>query len=237
MILILKDNSNRKIRDLFQQFNFQQLINEPTHFTENSSSLIDLILTINRNNILISGVGEPFLEQNIRYHCPVFCVLNFTKPLTPLYQRKIYLFDRGNHQTISNELALTDWQSLKCDNVDIYAENITERITALTDKHVPNKSIKVRKSDPPWLTTNIKRLLRKKKRLYDKYKKSNNINHFETYKRFRNLVTKEIRKSKKVVIDKLTEKLENPNTGPKGWWKTLKQFIKPDQKKYHTTFE
>ena len=194
---ILKDNSNRKIRDLCQQFNFEQLINEPTHFTENSSSLIDLILTINRNNILISGVGEQFLEQNIRYHCPVFCVLNFIKPLTPLYQRKIYLFDRGNYQTISNELALTDWQSLKCDNVDIYAENITERITALTDKHVPNKSIKVRKSDPPWLTTNIKRLFRKKKRLYDKYKKSNNINHFETYKRFRNLVTKEIRKSEK----------------------------------------
>ena len=45
---ILKDNSNRKIRDLCQQFNFEQLINEPTHFTENSSSLIDLILTINR---------------------------------------------------------------------------------------------------------------------------------------------------------------------------------------------
>ena len=65
---ILKDNSNRKIRDLCQQFNFERLINEPTHFTENSSSLIDLILTINRNNILISGVGEPFLEQNIRYH-------------------------------------------------------------------------------------------------------------------------------------------------------------------------
>ena len=155
--------------------------------------------------------------------------MNFTKPLTPLYQRKIYLFDRGNYQTISNELAQTDWQSLKCDIVGIYAENITERITALTDKHIPNKSIKVRKSDPPWLTTNIKRLLRKKKRLYDNYKKSNNINHFETYKRFRNLVTKEIRKSKKVVIDKLTEKLENPNTGPKDWWKTLKQFIKPDQ--------
>ena len=55
----------------------------------------------------------------------------------------------------------------------------------------------MRKSDPPWITKNIKRLLRKKKRLYNKYKKSNNINHFETYKRFRNLVTNEIRKSKK----------------------------------------
>ena len=43
---ILKDNSNRKIRDLCQQFNFEQLINEPAHFTENSSSLIDLIIVI-----------------------------------------------------------------------------------------------------------------------------------------------------------------------------------------------
>ena len=31
---ILKDNSSRKVRDICQQFNFQQIINEPTHFTE-----------------------------------------------------------------------------------------------------------------------------------------------------------------------------------------------------------
>ena len=89
---------------------------------------------------------------------------------------------------------------------------VRKRITALREKHIP----KVHKSDPPWLTTNIKRLLRKTKRLYEKYKKSNNINHFETYKSFNDLVTKDIRKSKEVVNDKLTENLENPNTGLKG---------------------
>ena len=93
---ILKDNSSRKVRDLCQQFNFKQIINEPTHFTENSSSLIDLILTSNRNTILLSGIGEPFLEQNIRYHCPVFCVLTFSKPLAPLYKRRVFIYDRGN---------------------------------------------------------------------------------------------------------------------------------------------
>ena len=226
---MMKDSSNRKIKDLCQQYNLDQLINESTNFTENSSSLIDLILTVNKNNILISGVGEPFLEQNIRYHCPVFCVLNFTKPKTPIYQRKIYLYDRGNYDAFSNDLILTDWQALKSDDIDTYAINVTERIKTLVDKHIPNKSIKVRKSDPPWLNTNIKRLLRKKKRLYDKYKKSKNVNHFERYKHYRNLTTNEIRKSKKDVINKLTEKLKNQNTRPKDWWKTLKHFIKPDQ--------
>ena len=80
---ILRDNSSRKVRDLCQQFNFEQIINEPTHFTENFSSLIHLLLTSIRNTILLSGVGDPFLEQNIRYHCPVFCVLTLSKPLAP----------------------------------------------------------------------------------------------------------------------------------------------------------
>ena len=200
-----KENSNRKIRDLCQQFNFKQLINEPTHSTENSSSAIDFIITANSNNILMSGVGEPFLQQNIRYHCPVFCVLNVSKPSTPSYQRKLYLYDKGKYQTFSTDLAQTDREILKDFNMDTYAVNITERITALADKHIPNKLIKVRKSDPAWLTTNIKKRPLKKKRLYDKYKKSNNVNTFETYKRFMNLVTKKIRKSKKLVIDKLTE--------------------------------
>ena len=60
---ILKNNSSRKVRDLCQQFNFEQIINEPTHFTENSSSLIDLILTSNRNTISLSGVAKHFLSK------------------------------------------------------------------------------------------------------------------------------------------------------------------------------
>ena len=33
------------------------------------------------NRILLSGVGEPFLDQNIRY-CPIYCVYNFDKIIT-----------------------------------------------------------------------------------------------------------------------------------------------------------
>ena len=80
--------------------------------------------------------------------------------------------------------------------------NITKRITTLTNKHIPNRLINARKTDSTWLTTCVKKLIRKKKILYDKYKKSNNINHFETYKQFKNLVTREIRKSKKEELNK-----------------------------------
>jgi len=45
------------------QFSLTQLIDEPTNFTENSSSLIDLIMTDNVNSLVYTGVGPPLLEQ------------------------------------------------------------------------------------------------------------------------------------------------------------------------------
>lgn len=226
---ILKDNSNRKILNLCQQFNLKQLINDPTNFTENSSSIIDIFLTAN-NNTVISGVGEPFLEQNVRYHCPIYCVLNFNKTKTPIYTRNIYLYNRANYDDFKDEILRTDWDSLKDDDVDIYATNFTDKILELTNKHVPNKTIKVRQSDPTWLTNDIKRLIRKKKRLYNKFKQTKSTNDFDKYKRTRNKLTNAIRKSKIDEVKQIATKLENPNIGPKDWWRTLKTVIQPEQK-------
>ena len=42
-------------------------------------------------------------------------------------------------------------------------------------------------------------------------------------------MTTEIRKSKKSGINKLSLKLLDTNLQPKGYWRTLKQFMKPEQ--------
>ena len=54
-----------------------QCIDEPTHFTENSISTIDLLFVTNKDSILTTGVGEPCLGLTMRYHCPIFGVFNF----------------------------------------------------------------------------------------------------------------------------------------------------------------
>ena len=57
---VSKQASYRKINDLCQHFNLEQIITEPTHHTENYDSIIDLFLVSNKNRVLLSGVGEPF---------------------------------------------------------------------------------------------------------------------------------------------------------------------------------
>ena len=73
-------NTSRNITKMCQELSLNQVINDATHFTENSSSLIDLFLVNDKDNVVISGVGDPFLLQSTRYHCPIYCLLKFIKP-------------------------------------------------------------------------------------------------------------------------------------------------------------
>ncbi|MCG7879037.1 MAG: endonuclease/exonuclease/phosphatase family protein [Candidatus Thiodiazotropha taylori] len=226
----MSDNrSSRKITDLCQEHGLDQIITDYTHFTETSQSTIDLILTNNSNGILISGVGEPFLEQNIRYHCPVFCVLNFDKHKTHTFKRHIWLFNQGQYQSLSDELRNTNWELMKDVDINKYALNLTDYLMKTSSKHIPNKTINVRPSDPSWLSTNIKKLIRKRKRSYNKFKKTKSNTDFEAYKRIRNHVNNAIRDSKQKTNEQLAEKLNNGSLGPKDWWRTLKHVIKPSE--------
>ena len=86
---------------------------------------------------------------------------------------------------------------LKNDEINIYAQNITDKIITAANLHVPIKNIKVRQSDPPWLNNTIKKMIRKRKRLFNKFKNTRKDIDFQNYKRFRNKATNTIRQSKK----------------------------------------
>ena len=85
---MLATQSQRKLNDVCQQYGLIQLINEATNFTESSASIIDLIMVSNINSVDISGVGEPFLMQDIRYHCPTFCIFKFKKHIVKPFPEK-----------------------------------------------------------------------------------------------------------------------------------------------------
>ena len=57
---MLNHQTSRKI---CEQFSLYQTITE--HNTEHSSSLINIILTSDKNNLIYSNVAEPFLHQDV----------------------------------------------------------------------------------------------------------------------------------------------------------------------------
>ena len=148
--------SRKKIDSLRTQFSLYQTITNPIHFTKHSSSLIDLILISNKDYLVLSDVGDPFLHQGLRYYCPVFGILKLVKPKLKSFTRHIWNYNNGDYDKLLGMASSYDLDSLKDNNIDTYA-NITSTILSLASQCIPNKNVKIKQSDPPWLTSHIKR--------------------------------------------------------------------------------
>ncbi|XP_053378589.1 uncharacterized protein LOC128548180 [Mercenaria mercenaria] len=121
--------TNRKITSVTQQFILEQLIDQPTHFTELSESLIDLIFVSNKNNVLYSGVGEHFLDQEQRYHTPVFGLLKFQKPKRHCFDRLIWEYDRGDYDSLRDAVKNHPWDNYIDVDINTYANLNTTQTT------------------------------------------------------------------------------------------------------------
>ena len=150
---------------MFGQYDLTQLIHEPTHFTENSSSLIDLVFTKNTNLVDLSGVGEAFLDQNIRYHCPVYAVFNLEKKhKQSCYKRKIWMYDHADYARLNQLVSEFDRSEFKSNDINSYVLNFTDTILEFCNMTIPNKLVTIRPSAPPWLNSSVRRAIRKKTR-------------------------------------------------------------------------
>ena len=90
-------NANNKLTEITREFNLTQLISEPTHFMEDSSSIHDLILVCNKINILFSGVIYPFTPEQVRYHCPTTVLPKILCPRTAAYKRGVWYYKLANY--------------------------------------------------------------------------------------------------------------------------------------------
>ena len=224
---ILNPQSEKKIVDICQQCNLTQLMDEPTNYTEFSSTVIDLIMVSNIHSVYLSGVGEPFLTQDIRYHCPTYCIFKFKKDISRPFTRKIWLYAKGDYDKFRQIVNDYDWASTYDEDVNEYARNFTNSLLNMAEKCIPSKTITVRPQDLPWMNNNLRKLMRKRNRLFKKYKKDKSIETYNKFKQIRNEVTSLLRKSKKLYINSLATKLKSSNLTANDYWKTLKSFIKP----------
>ena len=138
------------------------------------------------------------------------------------------MYNNGNFGFLREKASSIDWHALENDDISFYASNLNTTILSLTKECIPNRSIKVRTSDPPWITTLLKKQIRKRKRLYRKAKRTDLERHWIKFRQLRNETNTMIRNSKQQFYDIIAEKLKSKSLSSKDWWSTLKTFISPN---------
>ena len=64
------------------------------------------------------------------------------------FKRKVWLYDRGDYNSLRHETSNTNWDDIINEDVDIYSTNLSNHIISLAEKHIPNKYVIVRNAEP-----------------------------------------------------------------------------------------
>ena len=199
---------------IVNQFCLTQVVDSPTH----SDSILDLILTDSPENIMDINIGE-CLGSSDHNIINFTLVTQVTRPLQP--SKLVYNYKNANWDCFRTELSSAPWDSVFADN---NTDNIWERWKHLFFKavrnNIPSKRIKPRKN-VPWITSHIRRLFHKRKRLWKRAKASNNQNDWNNYRRIRNQTKSELNKSYWLHVSSLIE-----SKNPKRFWSFIKSKTK-----------
>ena len=162
----------KEIEALFTSLNLSQVISEPTNFEpDKNPSCIDLLVTDQPNLILDSGT-RPSLDDKC-HHQIIYGKVNFQIPPPPPFERKIWHFNQANINLIQRSMRSFPWEeqfSLNSDpnwQVKVFSDTILN----IMSNFIPNSVKRFTPRDPPWVTKDLKIMLKRKNRLFKNYKK------------------------------------------------------------------
>ena len=142
-------NSLNNICDIYQ---YTQIITQPTRITQNSSTLIDLILTNAPDKIVNSGV----LTVGFSDHDLVYAYRKISRNQhTPKY-RCTRQFKKFNADNFRNDLQSMPWPHWAHENIDDMWHEWKTNFLNVANIHAPMRKRQVRNKPSPWITTNLK---------------------------------------------------------------------------------
>lgn len=196
------------------KYGLYQVINSATRVTDNSQSLLDIIVTSSRDIVKTSDVIR---MDNISDHCLVNCTLKINKTRPKISFRTYRDFSEFNFDYFINDLFTIDWDYLyTLTDVNTMVNFFNKNVTAVFNIHAPVKTSRFTKSLNPWITDNIKLMIKLRKKALSKYKKAKTEAAWKEYKDLRNFVTIAIRNEKRAYLQ------HKFRVDPRGFWKTLK---------------
>ena len=213
------DSRTSTLKFTYDVYQYSQLIKTPTRITENTSTLIDHLITNMPHKIIKSGV----CHLSISDHSLIYAI----RRSIPL-REKPRIIETRNYKDFDLTCFLADLKQLPWDLVEL-SDDPNEMLcvwkTLFLDTlntHAPVKTKRVRNVAAPWITPQLKKLMFYRDNLKKKAIISKTNDSWELYQKIRNSVNSQIRKTKRSYF--LTNIEVNKNN-PKKTWKTLNSLL------------
>lgn len=214
-----QQKEGRILRDLEEIHNLTCMITEPTRITPISETLIDVILTNNPELFCKSGAFNPEISD----HHMIYGIMNEN---VHRYRPKVISFRSDKNtdlEKFNEDIKNAPWQAGDSfDTVDDQYEYWKTLLDNIIDEHLPEKKMRVRERDVPYMNTQWKNAIRQKRKYAKIYASNRSQENLLLKKKWRNAATKERRKAIKAYWLQTSENLKNK---PREFYKTFRPFI------------
>ena len=183
-----------QVKEMFMVNAFTQFIETATRITEETATLIDVVLTNNHRNIS-STVN---IAANLSDHNLIRCI---RKMNSFRYQPEVITcrdFRNYDIKAINSELLNADWNNVyNSQSVNTAFSRLKEILLKTLNRYAPIVKKTVKGKPSPWLNEQVKRHMNTRDQLLRKAQKSKSHIDWRNYRRKKNFVKNEINRSKR----------------------------------------
>jgi hypothetical protein len=170
------NNYNMEINNMFVEALEENCLNQAVTEPTRQHNILDLVLTTNPS--IIENIS---VEDGMSDHKVVITDINIkTKPRKTV-PRKVYIYKKANMNGINQHLDKENnvfTNNSKTNSIQECWGEFKEILLQAITTNIPTKILTSR-WNVPWITREIKTLIRKKQRIYNKAKRMNNEKHWE----------------------------------------------------------
>ena len=191
----VEESRHNSLKDFCDRFCLQNQINEPTRLTENTMSLLDVILSSHPERYATCGN----LHLGVSDHDLVYAVRK-NKLSRPKAREIEYRSMRHfNKDEFLDDLRNVPWGTAYIyEDVDDLWHHWAKLYNEVLDKHAPLKKKRVRGDQLPWITPQLQREISRRNRLFKLHARNPTKISWEAFKKQRNKVTSLKRKGMKL---------------------------------------
>ena len=158
----------KKTESLTCQCGFTQVISDPTHILECSSSCIDLIFTSQPNLVMNSGVHSS-LHPNC-HHKIIHSKFNLKIFYPPPYERVVWHYQDANNDLIQQSISQFNWErAFSNKGVNKQISIFNETILNITKNFITHETKIFHDREPPWINNKVKTMIQEKNKIYQLY--------------------------------------------------------------------
>ena len=155
----------------------EQVVIRPTR----GNNILDLCFTTHPDYIEQCATVPGFSD-----HDAVIVDLTNLRTSHNKHERKIYLYNRANWDVVRDEISVVSdmYFNLNENNTRTVEQNwnfFHENILSIVDKNIPAKNITA-SNRLPWMTSELKRMIKRKQRLYNRANRFNRPSDWKLYK-------------------------------------------------------